>query len=259
MGEFVKHELIDGVLVIRLDRPPLNVLSTAVQHELAGVAHLINESKPIRAALLWGGPRAFAAGSDVKEMHAMSVEDLRARPEGLQYGFTQLAELKKPLVAAITGVALGGGLELALTADIRVAAAGSTLGLPETTLGLMPGGGGTQRLARLVGPGRAKALILMARRLTAEEALTIGLVDAVIPADAIYQEALQLATTLATGPTAAYNAVREAVDMGFDLDLEAGLALERRLFETVFATHDKTVGTTHFINKEAGRAPFEGR
>ena len=259
MGKFVSITRRDGVGIIRLDRPPLNVLSTVVQDELADAAEEVSGDASIVAAVIWGGPKTFAAGADVKEMQAMDADGLRARPEGFQHGFTQLAALRTPLIAAITGFALGGGCELALTADLRVVADDAVLGQPEVTLGMIPGCGGTQRLARLIGPSRAKDLMLTGRRIGADEAFRIGLADRVAPAADVFDAACALATDLAAGPALAYRAVCTAVDDGLDLDLAAGLALERHLFETVFGTEDKNIGTTHFVTKQPGRAPFVGR
>ncbi|WP_275264606.1 enoyl-CoA hydratase/isomerase family protein [Jiangella asiatica] len=259
MGRFTSVARRDGVGVIRIDRPPLNVLSTAVQDELADVAAQVAHDASITAAIIWGGPKTFAAGADVKEMEAMDVATLRARPEGLQHGFNQLAALRKPLIAAITGYALGGGCELALTADLRVAADNAVLGQPEVTLGMIPGCGGTQRLARLVGPSRAKDLMLTGRRVDADEALRIGLADRVVPAPKVFDTAFALAADLAAGPALAYQAICTAVDDGLDRAVDDGLALERELFAKVFGSEDKAIGTRHFVMKHQGRAPFVGR
>lgn len=255
MTETIAVEHVDGIAVVRIDRPPLNVLDTRTQDALADAASDIAGSDAA-AVVLWGGERTFAAGADVKEMHAMSSADLAARPQGLQRGFTELAALQQPVIAAITGFALGGGCELALTADVRFAADDAVLGQPEVTLGMIPGCGGTQRLARLVGASRAKELMLTGRRIGAEEALQIGLIDRVLGPAEVLEASMAWARQFVGGPARAYAAVCQAVDEGLALPLDDALALERTLFADVFATQDKDIGTGHFVDKAKGRAPF---
>ncbi len=170
--------------------------------------------------VVWGGEKVFAAGADIKEMRAMSYEDMVDRSRGLQDAFTAVASIPKPVVAAVNGYALGGGCELALCADFRIAAENAKLGQPEILLGLIPGAGGTQRLARLVGPSRAKDLIFTGRTVDAQEALALGLVDRVVPAEEVYAQAAQWARRLARGPAYALRAAKEAVDGGLETDLQ---------------------------------------
>ena len=184
MGEFVRLEVADGVGTIRLDRPKMNALDAQMQEEIRSAAEEATERDDVKAVVIYGGERVFAAGADVKEMAAMSHTDMVKRSHRLTSAFTAVARIPKPVVAAVTGYALGGGCELALCADIRVAADDATLGQPEILLGIIPGAGGTQRLSRLVGPSRAKDIIFTGRFVKAEEALRIGLVDKVVPADA---------------------------------------------------------------------------
>ncbi len=192
MGEFVRLEVEDGVGTIRIDRPKMNALNRQVQEEIRAAAAEATDRDDVRAVVIYGGERVFAAGADIKEMADMSYADMVKRSGGLQSAFTAVARIPKPVVAAVTGYALGGGCELALCADIRIAAADATLGQPEILLGIIPGAGGTQRLTRLVGPSKAKDLILTGRFVKAQEALEIGLVDRLVPAADVYREAVSL-------------------------------------------------------------------
>ncbi|WP_329174478.1 enoyl-CoA hydratase/isomerase family protein [Streptomyces sp. NBC_01477] len=252
----VTLEVDDGVGTIRLDRPPMNALDSATQDRLREVAREAGARPDVRAVVLWGGEKVFAAGADIPEMQAMSYEDMVDRSRPLQEAFTEVALIPKPVVAAVTGYALGGGCELALCADIRIAAEDARLGQPEILLGLIPGAGGTQRLARLVGPSRAKDLIFTGRMVGAAEALAIGLVDQVAPAAEVHSRALAWAARLARGPAYALRAAKQAVDVGLATDLETGLALERTLFAGVFATADRETGMRSFVEQGPGKAEF---
>jgi enoyl-CoA hydratase/carnithine racemase len=181
------------------------------------------------------------------------------RSGGLQSAFTAVAKIPKPVVAAITGYALGGGCELAMCADVRFAASDAVLGQPEILLGIIPGAGGTQRLSRLVGPSRAKDLVFTGRFVKAEEALAIGLVDRVVAPDAVYQEAVEWAAQFAGAATYALRAAKEAVDRGLETDLETGLEIERQQFAALFATEDRTIGMQSFVESGPGKAQFRGR
>ncbi|BBB00286.1 putative enoyl-CoA hydratase [Actinacidiphila reveromycinica] len=252
----VTLEVEDGVGTIRLDRPPMNALDAAMQDLLKELAEQAAARADVRAVVVWGGPEVFAAGADIKEMRAMAYQDMVDRSRGLQDAFTAVARIPKPVVAAVNGYALGGGCELALCADIRIAAEDARLGQPEILLGLIPGAGGTQRLARLVGPSRAKDLIFTGRMVEAADALAIGLVDRVVPADEVHAQALQWARRLARGPAYALRAAKEAVDGGLDTDLTSGLTLERNLFAGLFATEDREIGMRSFIENGPGKAEF---
>jgi enoyl-CoA hydratase/carnithine racemase len=258
MSEFVTVEVRGAVGIITLNRPPLNILNLQVQDELALAAAAVEGDGNLRSAIIYGGEKTFAAGADVKEMNSMSAPALAGRPNGLQHGFLELSQLSKPVVAAISGYALGGGCELALCADVRIAASDAVLGQPEVLLGIMPGCGGTQRLSRLVGPARAKDLMLTGRKVAVDEAYRIGLVDRVVPAGTVLNEALAWASQFAGGPALALATIKAAVDGGLNEPLDRSLALERALFERVFASEDKTIGMTHFLTKKAGAAPFVG-
>ncbi|MFC0037396.1 enoyl-CoA hydratase-related protein [Actinomadura rayongensis] len=258
MGEFVRVEIEDGVATIRLDRPKMNALNAQMQAELTEAAAQVGDDDAVAAVVLYGGERVFAAGADIKEMAALSAADMAgARSRRLQEFTTALAAIPKPVIAAITGYALGGGLEVALTADFRVAGEGAKVGQPEIQLGIIPGAGGTQRLARLVGPSRAKDLVFSGRHVTSDEALAIGLVDRVVPDDRVYAEAVAWARTFVGGPAAALRAAKEAIDTGLEVDLATGLEIERVQFAALFATEDQKIGMKAFTEK--GKAEFTGR
>ncbi|MFB7091302.1 enoyl-CoA hydratase/isomerase family protein [Streptomyces sp. NPDC056296] len=252
----VRLEVATGVGTIRLDRPPMNALNTTTQDALRTVAHEAGHRDDVRAVVLWGGEKVFAAGADIKEMQAMDYEAMALRARALQDCFSAVARIPKPVVAAVTGYALGGGCELALCADIRIAAQNAKLGQPEILLGLIPGAGGTQRLARLVGPAKAKDLIFTGRTVHADDALTMGLVDKVVPPDQVHGEAQAWATRLARGPALALRAAKEAVDSGLETDLNTGLDIERSLFAGLFATQDKETGMRSFVDDGPGKAIF---
>jgi enoyl-CoA hydratase/carnithine racemase len=259
MAEFVTLEVDGAVGTIRLDRPPMNALNHQVQEEIRAAALEAGERKDIRAVIVYGGPKIFAAGADIKEMAIASYSDMVDRSAGLSASFTAVARIPKPVVAAVTGYALGGGCELALCADRRIAADSAHLGQPEILLGVIPGAGGTQRLPRLIGPSRAKELCFTGRFVDASEALRIGLVDEVVPAEEVYETAMRWASQFATGPTYALRAAKEAIDLGLEVDLDTGLAIERQQFAALFATEDQLTGMTSFVEDGPGKATFAGR
>ena len=259
MGEFVNLEVTDGVGTIRLDRPKMNALNEQVQEEIRAAAQEATDRDDVKAVVVYGGERVFAAGADVKEMAEMSHTDMVKRSGGLQSSLTAVARIPKPVVAAVTGYALGGGCELALCADVRFAADNAVLGQPEILLGIIPGAGGTQRLSRLVGPARAKDLIFTGRVVRAEEALAIGLVDRVLPADQVYDEAVAWASQFTKAATYALRAAKETIDRGLETDLETGLEIERQQFAALFATQDRVLGMGSFVENGPGKAEFVGR
>ncbi|MGH3471878.1 MAG: enoyl-CoA hydratase/isomerase family protein [Nocardioidaceae bacterium] len=259
MSEFVRLEVAAGVGTIRIDRPPMNALDHDAQEGIRSAAISAAERDDVRAVVVYGGEKVFAAGADIKEMADLAYTAMVLRSGPLQSAFTQVARIPKPVVAAVTGYALGGGCELALCADIRIAADNAKLGQPEILLGIIPGAGGTQRLSRLVGPSRAKELVFTGRFVAAEEALRIGLVDQVVPADEVYNTALEWAGRFASGPAYALRAAKEAIDRGLEADLETGLQIERQQFAGLFATEDRRTGMQSFIEHGPGKARFEGR
>ena len=259
MGEFVTVERGENaVATIRLSRPPMNALDTTVQTELADAAREVSADAGIRAVVIFGGDKVFAAGADVKEFAGRSHEYMMTDATRLTNALDALARIPKPVIAAVTGYALGGGCELALTADFRVSADNARWGQPEILLGIIPGAGGTQRLPRLIGPAKAKDLIYTGRFVEADEALELGLVDAVVPADKVYETALAMAAKFARGPAHALGAAKAAIDGGMDADLATGLRLESHLFASLFATEDRAIGMTSFLEKGPGKARFTG-
>ena len=258
-AEFVRLEVEEGVGTIRLDRPKMNALNVQVQEEIRAAAEEAATRDDVRAVIVYGGERMFAAGADINEMADMSYTDMVARSGALQSALTAVAKIPKPVVAAVTGYALGGGCELALCADIRIAGEGASLGQPEVLLGIIPGAGGTQRLTRLVGPSRAKDIIFTGRFVKADEALRIGLVDQVAPDAEVYDAALTWARQFVNGASYALRAAKESVDRGLEVDLETGLEIERIQFAALFATEDRSTGMRSFLADGPGKAVFEGR
>jgi enoyl-CoA hydratase/carnithine racemase len=257
--EFVSLEVDGGVGTIRLDRPPMNAFSRQVQEELRTCADEAARRADVRAVVVYGGEKVFAAGADIKEFAAMTYADLAPVARRLSACFGSVSEIPKPTVAAITGYALGGGLEAALGCDRRICGDNAKLGQPEILLGIIPGGGGTQRLARLIGPARAKDLVFTGRMVGAAEALQIGLVDEVVAPDDVYETARAWAAQFANGPAMALAAAKKAIDGGLDTDLRTGLDLESEVFAPLFATADAKIGIESFVANGPGKAKFTGR
>lgn len=258
MSEFVRLEVSDGVGTIRLDRPKMNALNAQMQDELSAIAKEADQRDDIAAVVVYGGERVFAAGADVVEMATMPYTEMAKRAHLLQAFTRDLAAIGKPTVSAITGFALGGGCEVALATDVRFAAENAKLGQPEILLGIIPGAGGTQRLARLVGPAKAKELIYSGRFIDAQEALAIGLVDQVHPADEVYAKAVEWASQFVGAAALALRAAKSAIDRGLEVDLQTGLDIERAEFGSLFATNDRTAGMTSFVENGPGKATFTG-
>jgi len=259
MGDFVRLEVEDGVGVIRLDRPPMNAINQDVVRELQEIFTDLSLRDDIRAALIHGGEKVFAAGADVQMMVEMTPQAAKPMITALQEVYNQFEELGVPTVAAITGYCLGGGLELAMCADFRLAAENARLGQPEILLGIIPGAGGTQRLPRLVGLGRAKDLIYSGRHVRADEAKAIGLVHDIHPAGEVFDRAMELARKYAKGPTNALRAAKVALNWGARGDLRTGIVLEREVFADLFSTEDQRAGMRTFLEHGPGRAEFAGR
>lgn len=260
MGEFVRLEVDGGIGTIRLDRPKMNALNQQIERELHAVALEATSREDVRAVIIYGGEKVFAAGADIKEMADMSATDMALKERnGLQAAMAAIAAIPKPTVAAITGYALGGGFELALTCDRRVAGENTKVGQPEMLLGVIPGAGGTQRLARLIGPSKAKDIVYTGRFVGAEEALSIGMLDEVVPDAEVYEAARRWAGQFVNGPAHALAAAKAAIDGGLDGDLASGLKLETYLFSALFATEDQKIGMRSFIENGPGKAEFTGK
>jgi enoyl-CoA hydratase/carnithine racemase len=258
-SEFVTLTVEDGVGTIRLDRPKMNAINAQLHREIKAAALEAGADTDVRAVVLYGGERVFAAGADIKEMADLDTAGMTAWGRELTNSFTEVAKMPKPVIAAITGYALGGGYELALAADFRVMGAGAKIGQPEILLGVIPGAGGTQRLARLVGPARAKDIVFTGRHVGAEEALDSGMVDAVVPDDEVYPTAVAMAKKFAAGPPLALSAAKRAIDEGLELPIDRGLALETELFAGLFDTEDQKAGMRSFLESGPGKATFRGR
>ena len=246
-----------GVAIVRLNRPPMNPLSTAMLGAIADTADGLSDDDAVKAVVVLGSEKALAAGADIKEFGDQAA----ARTIGAAFrrAFDGVAAIPRPVIAGIRGFALGGGMELALACDLRVAADSARLGQPEILLGIIPGAGGTQRLPRLVGPARAKELIWSGRQVRAEEALAIGLVDRVVPADEVESAAIAWATELASGAVVAMGLAKRAIDEGLDGSLVRGNDLEAEAFVEVFGTEDAATGVASFLEHGPGTAKFSGR
>lgn len=246
----------DGVVRVQLNRPPMNPLSQALLGELRDVARSLAGDVSVKAVVVAGSEKAFAAGADIDEFG--DQETARRIAAGFREAFDALAAIPRPVIAAIRGYALGGGLELAMACDLRVAADTARVGQPEILLGIIPGAGGTQRLARLVGPARAKELVWSGRQVRADEALAIGLVDKVVPADEVLHAAHHWAAELGKGAVVAMGLAKRAVDGGLGRPLDQGLDLEADAFVEVFGTQDARIGIESFREHGPGKARFTG-
>lgn len=246
----------DGVAVLTLNSPKVNALSTKL---LARLGHLAGElsADPPGAVVITGGDRLFAAGADIAEFGGRS--EARLVGGAFHSALDAVAAIPAFTIAAVSGYALGGGCELALACDYRIASTKAVFGQPEILLGIIPGGGGTQRLPRLVGPSRAKEMMITGRQVNAQEALRIGLADEITEPEQLMERALGLAARVAAGATVAARLVKRAVDEGLSMPLVEGLALERALFEDVFDTADSRIGVSSFLRNGPGKADFTGR
>ena len=253
----VRLEMRESVGVIRLDRPPVNAINRSMHHDLTAAVADIGRHPECRAVLLSGGEKVFAAGADIKEMAALDPSEIGALGRSLTGAIDAVARLEQPVVAAITGYALGGGLELALAADFRVVAQDAQLGLPEITLGVIPGAGGTQRLPRLIGTAAAKKMIFLGEPVTGTEAVEFGLATLSVPSDQVLPRALALAQRLAAGPMRALAAAKRAIDSGVERPLADGLVSESDLFIDLFGSQDQREGMRAFLNR-SGPAHFTG-
>ncbi|WP_433632264.1 enoyl-CoA hydratase/isomerase family protein [Nocardia sp. CA-120079] len=255
--ELEPHPGDERLAILRIQRHPVNALDQQMWDLLETVATELHSSTTYRAVVITGGEH-FAAGADVKEMLGLSPEAFGQRNRVLQKAFHALATAPQITIAAINGYALGGGCELALAADFRIGGRGAVLGLPEITLGIMPGSGGTQRLSRIVGLAGAKDLILTGRPVRAEEALRIGLIDQLLDDADVFDAAVERGLYYARGPLALRYA-KQAIDNGFDMPIEDGLALEADLITRCFASEDGQHGLRSFVQDGPRKATFQGR
>jgi len=247
--ELVEYSVDGAVAVITLSRPPMNALNPDLISQIdAAVGRA--EDPAVRAVVITGSPH-FAAGADIKGFQESFDSETKDRQaSGLSEAVLRLANLEKPTIAAVSGFALGGGLELAMGADFRYLAEGAKVGQPEVLLGIIPGAGGTQRLARLVGPQKCKEICITGRHVKADEALALGIADKVFPDEELLARSMEAAASLAGGPTQAYAAIKSAVGRGFDVTLEQGLAVEAEEFSKVFVSADARIGVAAFLAKE---------
>ncbi|MEH7380419.1 enoyl-CoA hydratase-related protein [Bacillus sp. JJ1533] len=250
--KFLKVEVLDGIAVITLNNPPLNVLSTAIFLELDECFKSIETDNKVKVIILTGtGDRAFAAGADIKEFteHLKDYNLLKKSGDEGSRIFNQIAEFPKPVIVALNGLALGGGFELALCGDIRIASSNVKIGLPEINLGLLPGAGGTQRLPRLIGESKAKEMIFTGKPITADEAYRIGLVNHVVESGEVLVKAKELAHLIAVKSSVALKIIKKTIDLGLELSLDEGIRKEREAFEFLFQQDDAKEGINAFLNK----------
>ena len=257
MGELVLLDRRDdGVAVVTLNNPKVNALSQTLLGDLFSVAAALGADPP-GAVVVTGGERIFAAGADISEFGGAA--EGRAITEGFHRALDAIAAIPRFVIAAVGGYALGGGCELALACDYRIVSERGVFGQPEILLGIIPGGGGTQRLSRTVGRSRAKEMMITGRQVKADEALRIGLADEVVSPDELHTRAFALAADVARGAVQAQALVKRAVDEGNDKTLADGLRLEMELFEAVFHTDDSRIGVRSFLADGPGKASFTGR
>ncbi len=246
----------DGVAVVTLNNPKVNALSQAVLARLKELALELTANPP-GAVVITGGERIFAAGADISEFGGTSEGDRIGL--GFHSALDAVAAIPRFVIAAVSGYALGGGCELSMACDYRIAGEKAVFGQPEVLLGIIPGGGGTQRLSRLVGSSRAKEIVMTGRQVKSDEALRIGLVDEVVPNDQLHERAFALAAEVARGALQAHAAMKHAIDKGMSSTLVDGLLLERQLFTDVFATDDSQIGVKSFLEHGPGKATFTGK
>ncbi len=245
-------EVADKICTVKINRPQaMNALNTEVLADLDTAFGDIEKNDDIAVVILTGEGRAFVAGADISQMSTMNAAEGKAFGVYGAYVFRKIENLGKPVIAAINGFALGGGCELAMSCDIRIAASKAKIGQPETGLGITPGFSGTQRLPRLVGEGKAKELIYTAKAITAEEACRIGLVNKVVEPEDLMKEALAMAGTISKNAPLAVKYSKEAINRGVQTDIDTAIAIENNLFGLCFATEDQKEGMKAFFEKRA--------
>jgi enoyl-CoA hydratase/carnithine racemase len=258
MNDLVLTEHHDGgVALLRLNRPPMNPLSIALLDALCEAARALAADPGVKAVVIGGSEKAFAAGADISELQGPA--GARAAADAFRGAFDAVASIPRPVIAAIRGYALGGGCELAITCDLRVGSESARLGQPEILLGVIPGAGGTQRLARLIGPAKTKELVWSGRQIRADEAHALGILDRVVPSDEVEANALQWAGQLAKGAVVAMGLAKRVIDDGLGAPLADGLDAEAKAFVDVFASEDAQTGVASFLEHGPGKATFSGK
>ncbi len=248
IDDLVITEMIDAVGLVRLNRPQvLNALSSQLLEALMQALCELDESPQVRAMVITGNERAFAAGADIKEMAEASAMEMYLQDNVSK--FDRIRQVKKPVIAAVSGYCLGGGCELALSCDMIIASETARFGQPEITIGVIPGAGGTQRLPRIVGKAIAMEMVLNNRMLTAQEALNFGLVNRVVPVDAYLKDAMELAAQIAERAPLAVRLAKEAINQAYENHLTGGLSAERRAFYFLFSSDDRSEGMAAFLEK----------
>jgi enoyl-CoA hydratase/carnithine racemase len=259
ISDTVRCEVKDGIATLTLNRPEvMNALNFEIVRALDQHLETMRFDAAVRVVVLTGaGPKAFCAGADLKERAGLSPEQVKAFLFLLRQVFEAIEHYPKPVIAAVNGVAFGGGLEVALAADLRLAAESAVVGLTETRLAIIPGGGGTQRLPRLIGVGKAKELIFTGRRISAAQALSIGLVNQVCPPEQLQAEALKLAAEICQGGPIAVQQAKYAINAGMQSDLHTGLAIEANAYQICIPTEDRLEGLAAF--REKRKPVYKGR
>lgn len=247
----IEWEQKEGISLLTLNRPEVfNALNLPALEQLRGITEELRHSKATRVVVVTGaGKKAFCAGADLKERREFTEDQVRRYIHTIREAFNDLARIPKPVIAAVNGVAFGGGMELALACDLRIADEHAVVGLTETSLGIIPGAGGTQRLARLIGPARAKELIFTAKRLTAREAENLGLVNRVVTGGTVIEAVMEVAAQINENAPLALSQAKYAIDHGSETDLETGLALETKAYEVLIPTKDRLEGLQAFKEK----------
>jgi methylglutaconyl-CoA hydratase len=259
MSELVQYTALEnGIAIITLNRPEsANALSTALLNELAHLLHNLAFRRDVRVVIFTGaGEKVFCAGADLKERAGMNETEVRKTVALIRETINQIEQLPQPVICALNGSAFGGGLELALACDIRIAADTAQLGLTETSLGIIPGAGGTQRLPRLIGKGKAKELIFTAKRITAKEAEQIGLVEYVVPREQLMEKAMEIAEQIVVNAPIAVMQAKIAINRGLDVDLATGLRIEQMAYDITIPTKDRLEGLQAF--KEKRKPVYKG-
>ena len=253
MSELLLTENRDGVLIVTLNRPKsMNSLSRELLADLNKLVSEISVDKAVRVVVITGaGEKSFCSGADLKERATMSPLEVKQYIQMIRNTFTMVENLPQPVIAAVNGFAFGGGTELALASDIRIAASNATMGLTETSLGIIPGAGGTQRLARLLGKGKAKEMVFTAHRAKADEALAIGLVNQVAPEGGLIDAAMAMAARIKKNAPIALEMAKYAINYGSEVDLGSGLAIESNCYAVTIPTKDRIEGLIAFREKRA--------